>query len=186
MLTTTLTKIRKCRPPWKRWRHCLNALGKTRADDEPLTLERIIEINGFPDALWALRAVDGHQNAIRLYACFFARRLFDIYGKHYPDDRRPREAIEAAERIERGRADAAAVATASTAANDAVNAAISAATWPTVRSAARFAAWSAVWSAARSAAWSAAWSAEMAAVIDIFKAEFIRLCRLEGDYGEVA
>jgi hypothetical protein len=37
-------------------------------------LERILVSNGFVDACMALSAVDGHRNALRLYACFCARR----------------------------------------------------------------------------------------------------------------
>ncbi len=78
------------------------------------------------------------------FSIYAAELVLDNYEKEYPDDKRPREAIEAAKKV----------LFKDTAKN---------------RSAARFAAWSArsaAWSAAGSAAWSAefaAWSAELAA-----------------------
>jgi len=82
----------------------LKGLGVTRASKKPLPLERILEINGLDDALWALRAVEGHDGAIRLFACYCAKYAIDIYERASPDEKRPRQAIETAERFARGQA----------------------------------------------------------------------------------
>jgi L-alanine-DL-glutamate epimerase-like enolase superfamily enzyme len=75
----------------------------------------------------------------RLFAADCAEHVLPIYEKQYPDDKRPRQAIEAARRYARGEIDAAA--------------------WDAAGAAARDAAWDAAGAAARDAAWDAAWDA---------------------------
>ena len=94
---TTLNEIREHSPCSGGWSKLLKSLDKTHADDEPLAWERILDSNGLDDALWALRAVKGQDKALRLFACQCARLVLPIYEKQYPDDNRPRKAIEAAE-----------------------------------------------------------------------------------------
>ena len=77
----------------------LSHLGKTEADDEPLSLLTILESNGLDDALWALRAVQGYDHEKRLYAVWCARQV-----EHLLTDRRSLDALEVAERFARGRA----------------------------------------------------------------------------------
>ena len=55
MKTTTLAKIRECRPCQSSWKRLLDGLGKSEADDEPLPYASILEICGLNDALWATR-----------------------------------------------------------------------------------------------------------------------------------
>lgn len=68
MMYTTLNQIRKHKPCSEGWAHLLNSLGGKRPDDKPLSLYDIMVYNGFDDALWALRSVDGHDKEIRLFA----------------------------------------------------------------------------------------------------------------------
>ena len=72
---TTLNKIRSHAPCADNWRKLLRHLGKTEADDEPLLITTILDSNGLDDALWCLRAVDGHDREIRLYAAWCARQV---------------------------------------------------------------------------------------------------------------
>lgn len=67
-MLTTLNKIRACGPCHTGWTKLLKNLGKPKADDEPLRIAAILESNGLDDALWCLRAVDGHQREMRLFA----------------------------------------------------------------------------------------------------------------------
>lgn len=186
-LTTTLNEIRRHGPCDDGWATLLASLDKTKADDEPLPLLHILESNGIHDAAWALRAVDErHDNAIRLFACFCARYSLDIFEREYPDDKRPRQAIETAERFAQGQATKDEL-TVGWVAVRAVEAAAGAAAWA--------AAWDSAWVAAEDAAWAAAGAAAGiagdaaraagAAARAAEAAEFKLLCRLEGGYGQV-
>jgi hypothetical protein len=137
-MQTTLNKIKEHSPCEEGWEKLLNHLNKTQSDDEPLDLRTILESNGVDDTIWAFRAVEGKDKEIRLFAADCAESVLPIYEKNYPDDKRPRLAIQAA--------------------RDYANGLI-----PMEElDAARAAAWAAAWgadSAADSAAWDAAWAA---------------------------
>ena len=104
MITITLTDIRAHNPCQDRWKRLLKGLGVTHVNNKPLPLERVLEINGLGNALWALKAVQGHDEAIRLFACNCAKYVIDIYEQEHPTDIRPREGIETAELFTRGEA----------------------------------------------------------------------------------
>ena len=144
---TTLSKIRAQSPCTSGWTTLLKGLGKTAADDEPLELVRVLEINGLYDALWALRACDGIDKAARLFACDMAASVV-----HLTNDARCDTAIAVARRFAHG-----------TATSDEL-----AAAWA--------AAWDAAWAADGNAAWAAAraaaWAAAGNAAGDLFRARF--------------
>lgn len=94
---TTLNKIRAHSPCADGWARLLRHLNKTQADDEPLAITTILDSNGLDDALWCLRAVDGHDREIRLYAVWCARQV-----QHLLTDQRSRDALDVAERYARG------------------------------------------------------------------------------------
>jgi len=183
-MQTTLNKIRSHGPCASGWKKLLAHLGKTEADNEPLSILTIIESNGLDDALWCLRAVDGSDKEIRLFAVWCARQV-----QHLMTDKRSIDALDVAEKYASGmatrdeleRAESAAESAAWSAAWSAARSAAESAAWSAAwsaaesaaRSAARSAAWSAAESAARSAAWSAAWSAAESAQ----KTELIRICK---------
>jgi hypothetical protein len=111
-----------------------------------------------------------NDKTARLFACWCAIDVLTIYEKAYPDDNRPRAAIETAERFANGLATKEELSAAWDAAWSAALSAESAgsagsAAWDAALSAgsAGSAALSAAWDAARSAAWDAAWSAGSAA-----------------------
>lgn len=58
---------------------------------------------------WMLARILNRENKIR-YACFAARQVLDIFEKGYPKDKRPRLAIEAAEKWIKDNSEAASVA----------------------------------------------------------------------------
>jgi hypothetical protein len=99
MITTTLSAIRKHSPCEDGWKKLLSRLGKTRADDEPLLLTKILDSNGLDDALWCLCAVNGYEREIRLYAVWCARQV-----QHLMTDPRSIAALDVAERFARGEA----------------------------------------------------------------------------------
>jgi hypothetical protein len=162
MIYTTLNKIRAYGPCADGWAKLLRHLGKTQADDEPLALGTILKSNGLDDALWCLRAVDGHQREMRLYAVWCARQV-----QHLMTDPRDLAALDVAERHANGEATDEELDVAWDAARDAARAA----------AAARDAARAAAWDAARAAAWDAARDAAR----DAQTAEFRRVfCGEEG------
>ena len=95
-MQTTLNKIKLHDPCEDGWKKLLNYLGKTEADDEPLELRTILESNGVDDTIWALRAVEGKDKEIRLFAADCTELVLPIFEKQFPDDDRPRKAIQAA------------------------------------------------------------------------------------------
>jgi hypothetical protein len=162
MIYTTLNKIRAYGPCADGWAKLLRHLGKTQADDEPLALGTILKSNGLDDALWCLRAVDGHQREMRLYAVWCARQV-----QHLMTDPRDLAALDVAERHANGEATDEELDVARAAAWDA--AAARAAAWDAA--AARAAAWDAAWDAARDAAWDAARDAQTAEFRRVFCGE---------------
>ena len=152
-MKTTLNAIRRHEPCTGGWEKLLTYLGKTKADDEPLAITTILDSNGFNDALWCLRAVEGYDKEIRLFAVWCARQV-----QHLMTDKRSLDALDVAERYANGEATQDELVAAGDAALDAVRAAASAA-WS-----AYYAAWvaRAAADAAADAAW-AAWAASEAA-----------------------
>ena len=163
MIYTTLNKIRVHAPYADGWAKLLRHLDKTQADDEPVSLLTILDSNGLDDALWCLRAVDGHQREMRLYAVWCARQV-----QHLMTDPRSVAALDVAERHADGQATNAELSAASLAARAAARDAEWDAAWAAAWDAARAAAWDAAWAAA----WDAAWAAARAAQTTEFRRVF--------------
>ena len=151
MLTTTFALLHKHNACEGRYKHLAKSLGGIRAygRTQPIPLLKILETNGLADTLWCLRAVLEEQAAerdrlARIFACDCAERVLPIFEKGWPDDIRPRQAIEDARRFAKGLAT-----------KDEMTAAFSAA-WIVARAGS----WSA-WVATFSAAW-VAWIAALA------------------------
>jgi hypothetical protein len=180
MLYTTLALLRKAHACSDGLRKLTASLPPTQSEDKLIPLSHILKSNGLEHGLWALRAttVDARKIAARM-AIDFAYTSLSNFEVVYPEDKRPRNALQVAADFLDGNATLAEVKSAGTAARSA--AAGTAAAWS---AAAGAAAWSAAagaaagtpaWSAtagaaaaaaaARSAAWSAgttAWSAAAA------------------------
>ena len=155
---TTLNKIRTHAPCADGWKKLLKHLGKTEADNEPINIKTIIESNGLEDALWCLRAVEGKDKEIRLYAVWCARQV-----QHLMTDQRSLDALDVAERFANGLASKEELKTARDAAR--------AAAWATSGIAAGVAAW-----AAKDAAGAAAWDAAQVAAKEAQTKKLIEIC----------
>ena len=92
-MITTLNKIRTYQPCENGWKTLLTNLGKTKGDDEPLSIATILDSNGLDDAIWCLRAVEGGDREIRLFAVWCARQV-----QHLMTDSRSLAALDVAER----------------------------------------------------------------------------------------
>ena len=130
-MKTTLNKIRDQSPCADGWAKLLGHLGKTKADDEPISILTILDSNGLDDALWCLRAVEGHDREIRLFAVWCARQV-----QHLMTDKRSIAALDVAERF----ANCEATKTELDAARDAARDAVSNAAWAAAMAAAKAAA----------------------------------------------
>src|SRR6185369_15521232 len=108
--------------------------------DKPINLLTILESNGVDDCLWSLRVVI--HNDVDKIARYCAMKCLNNFEQCYPNDMRPRKAIEACLQFANGEITQDELKSAAESAESAESAA-----------------WSAAWSAARSAAWSAAESA---------------------------
>ena len=102
---------------------------------KPVPMSRVLEIAGAEDALWCVGNMEltpDQERDFRLFAADCAQDVLYIFERDYPNDMRPRNAIQAA--------------------RDYANGDIDTAAW----AAARAAAWAAAWDAARDAARAAA------------------------------
>jgi len=150
MISTTLNKIREYGPCETGWEKLLKYLGKTKADDDPLSFLTILESNGFDNALWCVRVAPEDDKEWRLFAVWCARRV-----QHLMIDERSVKALDVAEAYANGLASEKKLIAAKNAAWDAAWDVA----WDAERAAARDAASAASWDAA----WDAAWAAESAA-----------------------
>jgi hypothetical protein len=155
MIYTTLNKIRNHNPCCSGWEKLLKNVGKTQADDEPLSMLTILNSNGFDDAVWCLRAFEGIDKEARLFAVECARRV-----QRLMTDPASINVLDVAERYANGQATYEELI----AARDAARAATRAA-WAAGAAGAAWAAWAAE-AAASGAARAAAGAAAEAAAED--------------------
>jgi hypothetical protein len=94
---TTLNKIRQHSPCTDGWSTLLKHLGKTEADDEPLSFLTILESNGLDDVLWCCRSAPEYDKEWRLFAVWCGRQV-----QHLMPDERYIAAIDVAERYANG------------------------------------------------------------------------------------
>ena len=174
-ITTTLARIRSHFPCESGWLKLLSGLNKTNADDKPLSLMTILEINGLGDAIWCLRACDNIDREARLFAVDCAEEI-----RHLMKDNRSLAALDVALRYAEGEATDRELASARAAAwavdGDAARAAARAAAWAADCVAAKAAAGAAAWAAAWAADWvvdgDAAWAAENVRQAELFRKYF--------------
>jgi hypothetical protein len=144
MIYTTLKRIRKHSPCTESWKKILAHLGKTKADDEPISFVTILDSNGLDDALWCCRAEPKHASLWRHFAVDCAESV-----RHLMTDKRSLDALDVARRHASGQATSGELAVARVAAltnsSSAALAAVLAATNSDARYAAREAAWEAAW-----------------------------------------
>ena len=144
-----------------------------------VNLSQALESNGWDDIWWFISSAYGkftieQKKQIDLLGCGWAMNCLSNFEDKYPEDKRPREAIEAKIEFLKGEITEEELSAAWSAAESAA------------RSAAESAAWSAAWSAARSATWSAARSATWSAAESAMEKELLELfLKWESDYARI-
>ena len=171
--TTTLAAIRAASPCESGWKKLLAALGKTKADSEPLDLLTVLNSNGLDDALWVMSFAMPDDRLARHFQAWCAEQVLHIFEAVRPDDRRVRDQIEMLRRDDATKAERDAAEAAAEAAEAAARAAAEAA-----RVAAVASAWDAAWAAARAAAEAAAWASAEAAWASARDAQESRLRKM--------
>jgi hypothetical protein len=83
----------------------LQKILRGKRERTPIPLESLLDAAGLEHALWVLGAVEGHRNAVRLYACHCARRALVPFERQFPDKAGElREIVNTAEGRARGQA----------------------------------------------------------------------------------
>ena len=157
---TTLAAIRAASPCESGWKKLLAALGKTKADSEPLDLLTVLNSNGLDDALWVMSFAMPDARLARHFQAWCAEQVLHIFEAVRPDDRRVRDQIEMLRRDDATKAErdaawasamdaAEAARDADEAAMDAARASTRGSAWDSARDAAEAA--EASWASARDA-----------------------------------
>ena len=101
MIHTTFNKLHNAGACTEGYKKLSKYLGGVKAygKDTPITLGKILESNGLNDTIWTLRCtIEPSEDFIIEFACRCAEYVLKNYEDLYPDDKRPRQAIEAARR----------------------------------------------------------------------------------------
>ena len=98
-LTTTLNRIKEHNPCEDGWEKLINHLGDDFDFDVEIDLLTILESNDIADCLWSFRTVTTPcANIAVKFAIECAKRVLKYFSSKYPNDNRPRRAIELAEK----------------------------------------------------------------------------------------
>ena len=112
-LHTTLELLREKGACEFGYKKLLKNLGTKWSDDKPINLLRVLKSNGVQDMLWCIRATTepykNHWEFLCGMYADFAESVLPVYEKQFPNDPRPRNAIEYA-RTGKGAAGAAGAA----------------------------------------------------------------------------
>lgn len=103
-MTTTLARIREHHPCTTGWKVLCKHLGPDWPENRPIPLISILESNGWREAVWVLRAVDGIDQQIRLFVCDCAEQMLPKFEQQYPNYQVPRQVIEVSRRFAKGEA----------------------------------------------------------------------------------
>jgi len=107
MLHTTFRKAKENNACIESYRKLANALGGVNkyGRDTLIPLDKVLEVCGFDDTVWALRILkEPADREIRLFACDCAERVLHLFEAEYPEDSRPRQAIETSRKFANGEA----------------------------------------------------------------------------------
>jgi len=99
MLNTTFAKAEAnnaCIKSYKKMGKELGGITKY-GEDTPIPLDKVLDVCGLHDAIWALRAtIEPSENFLIEFSCQCAEHVLHFYEDKYPNDKRPQIAIEVA------------------------------------------------------------------------------------------
>ena len=99
MLHTTFNKAHEagaCTESYKKMAKALGGITKY-GKHTPIPLDKVLEVCGLQDTIWAMRCtIEPSENILIELACRCAEHTLTNFESLYPDDKRPRKAIEAA------------------------------------------------------------------------------------------
>lgn len=128
ILTTSFALLRAAKACTGRYDHLAAALGGIAeyGEETPIPITLVLKAIGLEDTIWALQAVNPGQRAAadklaRLLAADCAEHILVLYEREYPNDWRPRQAIQAARQFALGAITAEQLSAAHVAAQDAAN-----------------------------------------------------------------
>ena len=92
--TTTLAAIRAKSPCADGYTKLLAAFGKTAADNEPVDLLTVLNINGLDDALWVLSHAMPDDRLARHFQAWCVEQVLHLFEIEHPDDMRVRRQMD--------------------------------------------------------------------------------------------
>ncbi len=113
-MDTTLNKIREHSPCRTSWEKLLASLGKTKADDEPISFKYLLDVLGIIDAVWCLKTITYKEQC--LFLADMAESVLPDFEK-YSEDPSPRKCVQAVRDYKHGLIDEASLVAASYAAS---------------------------------------------------------------------
>ena len=107
MLHTTMHLLKQAKACKGGYTKLAHHLGVGWDKNQPIPLTKVLDSNGLADALWCLRAVlpaetVNRDKLSRLLAGDYAEHVLPLWEDKYPNDKRPRQAIEAARQYAAG------------------------------------------------------------------------------------
>ncbi len=106
--TTTFARLHQhgaCESGYRRLAKTLGGVPKY-GRDKPIPLDVVLASNGLEDTLWCLRALLEPWEQEQLFIADLAEHVLPIFEEQFPNDARPRRAIEAMRAFARGEIDA--------------------------------------------------------------------------------
>jgi len=89
-----------CKPSYKKLGKALGGI-RNYGRNTPIKLSQILDICGLDDTFWVLmrlKLINECMQDLQLFACDCAERALPIFEASFPDDKRPRDAINTARR----------------------------------------------------------------------------------------
>lgn len=103
-MTTTLALLKQRRACARGYKTLLESLPANYPQDQPINLLHILKSNGVQDMMWALRATEQNEPKVRVAICAdMVARVLKHFEARYPDDKRPRDCINACRLFVRGK-----------------------------------------------------------------------------------